>query len=340
MKKKEAGAKSQPATTDPHANLRQARTRNFHQKIDDFHLDSSRGLLLSILRKHRTHDCLDADTNRPFLVRETPLGTDVRPIHCDRLDCASCAPKIIAHYRARLTEAITGHGLLNCYTFTLPPSYKFRDTYQRMQKSLRYFREWYKRTTGSTLTFIRVFGLSDNSMDVHLVTNTPIPEDVLESHWKRWSHGRKVDVVRNTQTDVPVLVQYMLINYAQSRLGIYRGLHLLRIKRAINASRNIDIRYKMPSAGESGFKINRGSYREFMAREMGVSPEHVPLLRRAVTISKKGAERSDATRPADAVNGRRGGNAAGGGVTGARGPSWPSDGPTPAEPGSEPEVSS
>lgn len=328
MKKKRKAGQQAPASTDTRKNLQPAKTLGFHRKIHDFDLDSSRGLLLSILRTYQTHDCLDSGSDRPFLVRETPLGTDVRPIPCDRLDCASCAPKIIAHYRARLTEAITDHGLLTTYTFTLPPSYKFRDTYERMQESLSYFREWYKRTTGSTLTYIRVFGLSENSMDVHLVTNAIIPVDVLETHWKRWSHGRKVHVVRNTQSDVPALVQYLLINYAQSRLGIFKGLHHLRIKRSINASRNIDIRYKMPSAGESGFKINRGSYREFMAREMGVSPEHVPLQRRAVTIFKKVAERSDATWPADAVIGRRERDAAAGGGTGARGMSSPSDGPS------------
>lgn len=337
MKKNRKGSNRKPNDIGAQKRLVPAKLLNFHRKIGDFHLDSSTSVLRSILRKHQTHDCSDTDSNRPFLVRETPRGTEIRPIPCDRLDCASCAPKIIAHYRTRLTEAITAYGLLITYTFTLPPSYKFRDTYQRMQKSLRFFREWYGRTTGSTLTYIRVFGLSENSMDVHLVTNALIPTDVLEKHWKRWSHGRRVDVVRNTQANVPALVQYMLINYAQSRLGIYKGLHLLRIKRAINASRNINIRYKMPAAGESGFKINRGSYREFLAREMGVSPEHVPLQRRAVTIPKGVAERSDATQTAGAGKGRREGGGAAGAGPETRGLSLPCAGPLPPVPGSEPE---
>jgi hypothetical protein len=277
-------------------NANRSAQSNFARKVDEWALDKSSNLLLSILRKHRKGDCLQADIDRPFLVRQTATGFDILPIRCNRLDCDTCAPKIIDHYRSRLTAEISGRGLYTCYTFTLPPSWKRRETYQRMQKGLRYFREWYRRTTGSALTFIRVFGISDNSMDVHLVTDAQIDVEALSTWWHKWTAGRKVHLRHNSPSDIPALVQYLLCNYAEARLS--------GIKRAINASRNIDIRYKIPAEEKSGFTVVRANYRDYLAALQGVTADQVSIRRLPLHIPKPAgseAKRSDSTAPSAVV---------------------------------------
>jgi hypothetical protein len=232
------------------------------------------------------------------------------------MDCWTCARYRADTLRAKLNAAIHAHGLLYCYTLTLPGRLSMDEGFNLAMDTLKILKARFKRKFKRLMPYIAVksLGSKHGHPHLHLLTDMKLPYRWIKAIWltHTGSHivHRKVNVAENVER----LANYMLNNWLE---GYVRGLR----GKKVTASHGIDIAVARRRA-----KTERSSYRrvKMSTRHIAMSvhgglAQDYPENPRRVSIPSRSAERSEAIAAPDASVGRREDPDAAGGGTGTCG---------------------
>jgi hypothetical protein len=195
-----------------------------------------------------TYDCKrESDSNirrASCLRRSTDEGyTEYRHVFCKRIDCKTCAPRVVELRMQGIEKAILDHGLTTFVTLTY-----YRANPSLMKKQRTTFLKKLRIILGRDTSYIWVIGGDKrDSLHFHMLLNRTISKNKLRQLWILCGGGQQVDVQTFPTQDSGNIACYMIRNWLQSFQSGYSSNNARRIGNSKNIKLKLETQRKEKS---------------------------------------------------------------------------------------------